>query len=156
MAKIYPNLIITRTFSKAYGLASLRVGYGLSHRDLADLMNRVRPPFNVNSLALVAATVALQDQDHIQRSQIINRDGMAQLALAFTTMNLDYIPSAGNFVAVDVGEGGKVYEALLRHGIIVRPMVSYDLPRHLRVTVGQKDENTRFIQALAAVLEELR
>jgi histidinol-phosphate aminotransferase len=153
----YPNLIITRTFSKAYGLAGLRIGYALSHRDLADLMNRVRPPFNVNSLALAAATVALQDQVHIQRSQAMNRTGMAQLTAAFTALSLDYIPSVGNFVTVDVGQsGGKIYEALLRRGVIVRPMAGYGLPRHLRVTVGQEDENARFIQALGAILEELR
>jgi histidinol-phosphate aminotransferase len=153
----YPNLIVTRTFSKAYGLAGLRIGYALSHRDLADLMNRVRPPFNVNSLALAAATIALQDQAHIQRSQAMNRNGMAQLTAAFTALGLDYIPSVGNFVTVDVGQsGGKIYEALLRHGVIVRPMAGYGLPRHLRVTVGQEEENARFIQALEAALEELR
>jgi histidinol-phosphate aminotransferase len=153
----YPNLIVTRTFSKAYGLAGLRIGYALSHRDLAGLMNRVRPPFNVNSLALAAATVALQDQEHIQRSQAMNRTGMAQLTAAFTALGLDYIPSVGNFVTVDVGQsGGKVYEALLQRGVIVRPMAGYGLPRHLRVTIGQKNENARLIQALGAVLEELR
>jgi histidinol-phosphate aminotransferase len=153
----YPNLIVTRTFSKAYGLAGLRVGYALSHRDVADLMNRIRPPFNVNSLALAAATAALQDQKHIQRSCAVNRAGMAQLVAAFTALGLDYIPSVGNFVAVDVGQSGaEIYEALLRRGVIVRPMAGYGLPRHLRVTVGQEEENARFIQVLEVTLEELR
>lgn len=151
----YPNLIITRTFSKIYGLAGLRVGYGVSHRDLADLMNRVRPPFNVNSLALAAAAAALQDQDHIQRSQAVNRTGMAQLTAAFTRLGMDYIPSAGNFVTVNVGQPGeKVYAALLRRGVIVRPIASYGLSHYLRVTVGQEAENARFLQALESVLGE--
>lgn len=151
----YPNLIITRTFSKIYGLAGLRVGYGVSHRDLADLMNRVRPPFNVNSLALAAAAAALQDQDHVRRSHVVNRTGMVQLTAAFVTLGLDYIPSAGNFVTVNVGRPGeKVYEALLRCGVIVRPMASYGLGHYLRITVGQEEENARFLQALEAVLEE--
>jgi histidinol-phosphate aminotransferase len=152
----YPNLVVTRTFSKAYGLAGLRVGYAVSHRDLADLMNRVRPPFNVNSLALAMATAALQDRQHIWRSQAVNQAGMAQLIVAFATLGLDYIPSVGNFVTVDTGQPGeKVYEALLRRGVIVRPMGGYGLPRHLRVTVGEEEENARFLQALEAALEEL-
>lgn len=149
----YPNLIITRTFSKVYGLAGLRVGYGVSHQDLADLMNRLRPPFNVNSLALAAATAALQDQAHIQRSCEVNRTGMAQLTRAFTDLGLDYIPSVGNFVTVNMGRPGEeIYEALLRRSIIVRPMTSYGLSHYLRVTVGQEEENARFLQALEAVL----
>ncbi|QBQ54857.1 histidinol-phosphate transaminase [Nitrosococcus wardiae] len=153
----YPNLMVTRTFSKAYGLAGLRIGYGVSHRDLADLMNRVRPPFNVNSLALAAATAAVQDQGHLQRSREANRAGMAQLTAAFKALNLEYIPSVSNFVTVDVGQPGeKVYEALLGQGVIVRPMAGYGLPGHLRVTVGQEAENARFIQALEAILKEPR
>ncbi|ABA56708.1 aminotransferase [Nitrosococcus oceani ATCC 19707] len=153
----YPNLMITRTFSKIYGLAGLRIGYGVSHPDLADLMNRVRPPFNVNSLALAAATAALQDHDHLQRSRKVNQAGMAQLTMAFTALGLDYIPSVANFVTVDVKQSGdKVYENLLRHGVIVRPMTGYGLPRHVRVTVGREEENARFIQVLETVLEEFR
>jgi histidinol-phosphate aminotransferase len=152
----YRNLVVTRTFSKAYGLAGLRIGYAVCHRDLADLMNRVRPPFNVNSLALAMATAALQDKEHIQRSQEVNQAGMAQLIEAFAALGLDYIPSVGNFVTVDTGQPGeKVYEALLRQGVIVRPMGGYGLPRHLRITVGEAEENARFLQALEATLEEL-
>lgn len=153
----YPNLMVTRTFSKVYGLAGLRVGYGVSHWELADLMNRVRPPFNVNSLALAAATAALQDKAHLQHSREVNRAGMAQLTEAFSASGLDYIPSVGNFVTVNVGQpGDKVYEALLGHGVIVRPMAGYGLPEHLRVTVGQEQENARFIQALKAILKGLK
>lgn len=152
----YPNLIITRTFSKVYGLAGLRIGYAVSHRDLADLMNRVRPPFNVNSLALAAATAALQDQAHIQHSQAANRTGMVQLTAAFTALGLDYIPSVANFVTVDMGQPSKkIHESLLRRGVIVRPMVGYGLPGHLRVTVGQEEENARCIHAFERALGEL-
>ncbi len=149
----YPNLIITRTFSKIYGLAGLRVGYGVSHPDLADLMNRMRPPFNINSLALAAATAALQDQAHIQQSREANRIGMIQLTDAFTSLGLDYIPSVGNFVSVNVRQAGEsVYDALLQQGVIVRPITNYGLSHYLRVTVGQEGENMRFLQALETVL----
>jgi histidinol-phosphate aminotransferase len=149
----YPNLMVTRTFSKSYGLAGLRVGYSISHPHLADLMNRVRPPFNVNSLALVGAEAALDDQEHLTRSVAMNADGLRQLMTGFETMGLGYIPSVGNFISVDVGrEAAPLYDALLREGVIVRPVANYGMPNHLRVTVGRPEENARFLAALAKVL----
>jgi histidinol-phosphate aminotransferase len=149
----YPNLIVTRTFSKAYGLAALRVGYGLSHPDTAELLNRVRQPFNVNALAMAAAQAALEDREHIERSAAANHDGMAQLVAGFERLGLDYIPSVGNFVCVDVGgPAGEVDAALLREGVIVRPVAGYGMPQHLRVTIGLEAENSRFLKALAKVL----
>ena len=149
----FPNLIVTRTFSKAYGLASLRVGYGLSHPDVADLLNRVRQPFNVNSMALAAAEAALEDTDFIRRAVEVNREGMSQLMQGFDRMGLEYIPSVGNFIAVDVARPGpEVDQALLREGCIVRPVANYGLPNHLRVSIGLAEENARFLAALKKVL----
>ena len=149
----YPNLIVTRTFSKVYGLAGLRVGYAVSHPEVADLMNRVRPPFNVNSLALAAAEAALDDEAHLAKSLAMNNKGMRQFEQAFKAMGLSYIPSIGNFVAVEVGENAaSVYDALLHEGVIVRPVANYGMPGHLRVTVGTPEENARFIDALKKVL----
>lgn len=149
----YPNLIVTRSFSKAYGLAGLRVGYGISHPDIADLLNRVRQPFNVNSVALAAARAALYDNEHLVRSVEVNRHGMKQLTAAFKRMGLDYIPSAGNFVSVDVGQpAAGINEGLLRNGVIVRPVASYGMPNHLRVSVGLERENRRFLAALQKVM----
>ncbi|MEW8014748.1 MAG: histidinol-phosphate transaminase [Candidatus Sedimenticola endophacoides] len=149
----YPNLIVTRTFSKAYGLASLRVGYGISHPDIADILNRVRQPFNVNSMALAAARAALDDRDFIERSVEINRHGMAQLVQGLSAMGLAHIPSVGNFVTVDVGRPvGEVDAALLREGCIGRPVANYGMPRHLRISVGLEQENARFLASLKRVL----
>ncbi len=149
----YPNLIVTRTFSKAYGLASLRVGYGLSHPDIADLLNRVRQPFNVNSMALAAAHAALGDQAFIERAVAVNREGMAQLTTGFEHLGLGYIPSVGNFITLDLGRPvAEVDQALLREGCIARPVANYGLPTHLRVTVGLPEENARFLKALEKVL----
>ncbi len=145
----FPNLIVTRTFSKAYGLASLRVGYALSHPDVADLLNRVRQPFNVNAFAMAAACAALEDGEFLSRSVALNRQGMAQLVAGFGAMGLSFIPSVGNFVAVDVGRD---YQGLLREGVIVRPVANYGMPNHLRVTIGRENENARFLEALAKVL----
>ncbi len=150
----YPNLIVTRTFSKAYGLAALRVGYGLSHPDVAELLNRVRQPFNVNAPALAAALATLGDQAHIRQSVAVNRTGMAQLIAGFEKLGLDYIPSVGNFVCVDVGRSGAEVDAkLLREGCITRPIGGYGMPQHLRITVGLEDENQRFLQTLESVLK---
>lgn len=149
----FPNLVVARTFSKIYGLAGLRIGYGVSHPDIADLLNRVRQPFNVNSLAQIAAIAALEDHEHVARSCDVNAVGMKQLTDAFTRMGLEYIPSAANFVCVEVGDGAHVYEALLREGVIVRPVANYGMPKHLRVTVGLPEENERFLKALAHVLD---
>ncbi len=149
----YDNLMVTRTFSKVHGLASLRVGYGVSSPELADLLNRVRQPFNVNSLALAAAEAALADTEYIAESRRLNDEGMAQIEAGLSALGLGWIPSVGNFVTVDVGrEAGGVYDALLRRGVIVRPVANYGLPNHLRVTVGLPDENRRFLEALAEVL----
>ncbi|WP_029132421.1 histidinol-phosphate transaminase [Sedimenticola selenatireducens] len=149
----YPNLIVTRTFSKSYGLASLRVGYGLAHADITDLLNRVRQPFNVNSMALAAAKAALEDPAFIQRSVEMNRVGMAQMTSAFETMGLDYIPSVGNFITVDVGRpAAEVDQGLLRTGCITRPVANYGLPNHLRITIGTEPENSRVLAALRQVL----
>jgi histidinol-phosphate aminotransferase len=146
----FSNLVVTRTFSKIHGLAALRVGYGVSHPALADLLNRVRQPFNVNSLGLRAATAALGDEAHVARSRETNRAGMAQLCAGFEELGLAHIPSAGNFVTFDTGGPAKaLYEALLKLGVIVRPVDNYGMPVHLRVTVGLAEENARFLSALA-------
>lgn len=145
----FPNLIVARTFSKVYGLAGLRVGYGVSSPAIADLLNRVRPPFNVNSVALAAATAALDDDAHLKRTLETAERGMRQLVAGLGELGLSHIPSVGNFVCVDVGKpAGPVYEALLREGVIVRPVANYGMPNHLRVTVGLPEENDRFLKAL--------
>jgi len=148
----FPNLIVTRTFSKAYGLAGLRIGYALSHPDVAGLLNRVRQPFNVNTVAQAAALAALDDVEHLQQSIRSNREGMEQLVSGFQKLGLAYIESAGNFVAVNTGRGLERYEALLQQGVIVRPVANYGMPGHLRVTVGRADENARLLAALEQVL----
>lgn len=149
----HDNLVVTRTFSKAYGLAALRVGYAVSSPAVADLMNRVRQPFNVNSIALEAAEAALEDEAHLEKSREVNRAGMAELTRAFDSMGLAYIPSVANFVTFELPVAGeKVFHALLREGVIVRPLDAYGLPRHLRVTVGLESENRRFLAALTRVL----
>ncbi|BCX89184.1 histidinol-phosphate aminotransferase [Methylomarinovum tepidoasis] len=149
----FPNLIVTRTFSKAYGLAGLRVGYAVSHPQVAELLNRVRQPFNVNHLALAAAEAALDDEAHLRKTCRTNREGLMQLEAAFQRLGLDYIPSIGNFITVDVGrEAVPVFDALLRQGVIVRPVANYGLPNHLRVSVGTAAENDAFITALERVL----
>jgi len=148
----YPNLVITRTFSKVYGLAGLRIGYSISHPDIADLLNRVRQPFNTNTLAQVAAIAALQDHKHIENSIASNSKGMLQITHALTAMGLDYIPSVGNFVSFKTAlPEAQVYEALLRDGVIIRPISNYDLPDYLRVTIGNEQQNQRFLQALMKV-----
>ncbi len=149
----HPNLIVTRTFSKAYGLAGLRVGYALSSAAVADLLNRVRQPFNVNSLAQAAAVAALGDREHLARSRDLNRAGRRQLGRALPAIGLAPIPSAGNFLCFDLGRpAAPAYEALLRQGVIVRPLANYDMPNHLRVTIGRPEENERFLGALKTVM----
>ena len=149
----YPNLVITRTFSKAYGLAGLRIGYGISSVDVADLLNRVRQPFNSNMLALAAAEAALTDDDYLVQTIVVNNAGMAQLTAAFKALGLEWIPSSGNFVSVDVKQDAlPLYEALLKKGVIVRPVANYEMPQHLRVSIGTERENQIFIKALTEVL----
>jgi histidinol-phosphate aminotransferase len=158
--KRHPNLVITRTFSKAYGLAGLRVGFGLMHADVADLLNRVRQPFNVNSLALAGAVAALDDKAFVSKSYKLNRSGMRRLERGFEKLGIEYIPSCANFVSFRVPQGnggpqaGPVYEKLLRQGVIVRPIAGYGMPDHLRVTVGLPTENERFLKALRTALDD--
>jgi histidinol-phosphate aminotransferase len=149
----FPNLIVCRTFSKAWGLASLRVGYSVSSPDVADILNRVRQPFNVDAIALAAATAALGDNDYLARSRENNIAGLQQLEQAFGRMGLNFIPSFGNFVAVEVGDRAMdTYQFLLTQGVIVRPVAGYGMPRHLRVSVGLREQNQRFIDALDQAL----
>ncbi|MBL8381926.1 MAG: histidinol-phosphate transaminase [Burkholderiales bacterium] len=153
--KDFPNLVLTRTFCKIYGLAGLRVGYMLADPQVCDMVNRVRAPFNVNAIAQAAAVAALDDHDFVRRTYENNRAGMAQLVDGVKALGLDYIPSYGNFVTVDVGDGAKVFNALLRRGVIVRPIAGYELPRHVRVTIGLPHENARFLASLAEALAEV-
>jgi histidinol-phosphate aminotransferase len=153
--KRHPNLVITRTFSKAYGLAGLRVGYALAHPSVADIMNRVRQPFNVNSLALVAATAALNDMEFVAKSYVANIAGMRQIEEGARKLGLEWIPSHGNFITIRVGKANEVFKRLLKRGVIVRPVGGgYQLPEHLRVTIGTEAENERFLVALAASLKD--
>lgn len=153
----YPNLIVTRTFSKAWGLAALRVGYSVSSPIIANLLNRVRQPFNVDSIAMAAATAVLGDDDYLRRSCDINARGMKQLESAFNQMGLGFIPSAGNFISVEIGEqAAQVNQLLLEQGVIVRPIGGYGLPRHLRVSIGLPEENDRFVAALAKALSSVK
>ena len=152
----YPNVIVSRTFSKAFGLAGLRVGYGLAQRELTDLLNRVRQPFNVSTVAQAAAVAALADEDFLARSYALNLRGMQQLTEAFRALGLEYMPSVGNFVLVKVGAAAVVYQELLKRGVIVRPVANYGLPEWLRVTVGLPEENAAFLKALPQALAAAR
>ena len=148
----YPNLLVSRTFSKAYGLASLRVGYSLSSPQVADVLNRVRAPFNVNSLALSAACAALDDTDYLAASRRTNDVGMAQLEAGFRRLELSWIPSKGNFIAVDFGrDAAPINQALLQAGVIVRLVAGYGMPTFLRVSIGTEQENARFLEALEQI-----
>jgi len=146
--KDFPNLIITRTFSKIHGLAGLRVGYAVASREVADLLNRVRQPFNVNNLAIAAARAALDDHLFIAESYELNRRGMEQIVAGLKRLGLEHIPSHGNFVTFAVADGAAINQKLLRQGVIVRPIGGYGLPNHLRVTIGRETENVRFLEAL--------
>jgi histidinol-phosphate aminotransferase len=149
----FPNLVVSRTLSKAFGLAGLRVGYGLADPRVAEVMNRVRQPFNVNHLAMVAACAALDDEEFIRRSREVNSAGLVQLRAGFERLGLEYIPSFGNFVTVRVGrEADRIYRAMLAEGVIVRPIAGYGMPEHLRVTVGLPEHNERFLAALERAL----
>ncbi len=151
----YPNLVVLRTFSKAHALAGVRVGYAISHPDVAGLLNRVRQPFNVSIPAMAGALASLDDAGQVQSAAELVVQGEAQLRAALPALGVRLYPTAGNFVLADVGEHGQaVYEKLLRHGVIVRPMGGYGLPRCLRITVGTSAQNQKLIAALAAVLKE--
>lgn len=150
----FPNLIISRTFSKAYGLAGLRVGYALANQHVADMMNRVRQPFNVNSVAQAAAVAALQDTDFVQQTFALNQRGMKQIVDGLTGLGLEYIPSFGNFVSFKIKDAMRVYRRLLELGVIVRPIANYNMPEWLRVTIGLEAQNAKFLSALQQVLGE--
>ena len=151
----YPNLLVSRTFSKAYGLAALRVGYAISSPVIADVLNRVRQPFNVNSLALAAACAALDDVDYLLASRKANDAGMLQLETGFRQLGLEWIPSRGNFIAVDFArDAAPINQALLREGVIVRPVAGYGMPTFLRVSIGTEQENARFLDVLRQVLAQ--
>jgi histidinol-phosphate aminotransferase len=150
----YPNLVVLRTFSKAYGLAGLRIGYGIAHPDIWDAVERIRPPFNANRMAQAAAIAALDDADHLRRTRDGNAEGLRYLYTQLDALGLEYVPSYANFVLIDLKRPAMpVYEQLLRRGVIVRPMGMYKLPNHLRVSVGLSRENEIFVAALGEVLQ---
>lgn len=153
----YPNLIVTRTFSKAYGLAGLRLGYGVAHPQLVELINRVRQPFNLNHLAMVAGTLALSDQAFVEKSIDVNQQGKVQLYSGIQSLGLTYVPSVANFIMVNVkNEGAKMFQSLLEKGVIVRPLSPYDLSQTIRVSVGLEEENAHFLEAMKTVLNEVK
>ncbi len=152
----FPNLIITRTFSKAYGLAGLRVGYALAHEQVVDMMNRVRQPFNVNSIAQAAAVAALQDEGFVRQTHELNLLGMEEITQGLKLMGLEFIPSFGNFVCFRIKNAGQVYRRLLELGVIVRPIASYDMANWLRVSIGTEKEVGKFLYVLAQVLGEVK
>ena len=153
MLPTYPNLIVTRTFSKIYGLAALRVGYAIASEQITDVMNRIRHPFNVNSIALAAAVGALDDQEFVETSRVLNREQMAELCDGFSRLGLEWIPSVGNFVTVDVGQSAAdIFHKMLLQGVIVRPVANYGMPNHLRFTVGLAFENEKALRALEQAL----
>jgi histidinol-phosphate aminotransferase len=145
-------ILTLRTFSKLYGLAGLRIGYGIGPKDLVGLMQRVRQPFNVNAAAQWAALAALEDGEHVNRSLDVNREGMEYLKREIDKLGLEQVSSRANFILLRVGDGGTVFKRLLQRGVIVRPMGAYDLPEHIRVTIGTMKENSRFISELKAII----
>ncbi|MBI5429071.1 MAG: histidinol-phosphate transaminase [Nitrosomonadales bacterium] len=152
--KEFPNLIISRTFSKAYGLAGLRVGYAFADAQVADMVNRVRQPFNVNSVAQAAAVAALHDADFVRQTFELNLRGMKQITAGLAQLGLGYIPSYGNFISFKIGDSMKMYRRLLQLGVIVRPVASYDMAEYLRVSIGTEAENEKFLSALKQALTE--
>lgn len=150
----FPNLIVTRTFSKAYGLAGVRIGYGVSHPDVRDLLNRIRQPFNVNSLALVAALAALEDKEHVAKTRHLNRESLQMLTQTFSSLGLSYVPPHANFVLVDLKQDATpIYSALLKRGIIVRPLMPYDLKNYLRISTGTLVETNRFVKEFLNIMQ---
>ncbi len=147
-----PNLLLMRTFSKIYGLAGLRLGYGIGHADLIAELEKVRQPFNVNAIAQAAALAALDDTAHAERTRKINARGLKFYARAFRKLGLEFIPSSANFMLVRVGEGQRVFDAMQRLGVIVRPMGGYQLPEWVRITIGTPKENRRCLEALKTAL----
>lgn len=152
----YPNLIISRSLSKAYGLAGLRIGYAVSNPEIADLLNRVRQPFNCNSLALASAVAVMNDDEFVKKVAENNRLEMARYEAFCQAQGLEYIPSKGNFITIDFKQpAAPIYEALLREGVIVRPIAGYGMPNHLRISIGLPEENDRFFKALIKVLKDM-
>lgn len=149
-----PPILTLRTFSKLYGLAGLRIGYGIGAKEIVDLMHRVRQPFNVNAAAQWAALAALDDGDHVRRSLKANREGMDYLTREITRLGLEQVPSQANFILVRVGNGQEVFKRLLERGVIVRPMEGYDFPQYVRVTIGTMEENSRFVNELRAIIKK--
>ncbi len=154
--KEFPNLIISRTFSKAYGLAGLRVGYAFADGQVVDMMNRVRQPFNVNSVAQAAAVAALADDEFVRQTHEMNRRGMAQLTAGFDKLGLEHIPSCGNFISFKIGDGMRMYRRLLELGVIVRPVANYEMAEYLRVSIGTEHENQKFLAALQQAIKEAK
>lgn len=149
----FPNLIVTRTFSKIYGLAGLRIGYSVSSPELCDLFNRVRQPFNGNSLALSAAMAALDDEAFVANSRRCNREGLESMRQWFDAKGIEYIPSVGNFLTVRFGDSSpQVYQGLLERGVIVRPVANYEMPEFLRISVGTGEQLQQMYQALNQIL----
>ncbi|HLS27567.1 MAG TPA: histidinol-phosphate transaminase [Opitutales bacterium] len=146
------KIICFRTFSKIYGLASLRVGYGYTSPEMAALLNRVREPFNVNAPAQAAAVAALDDDDFVAQCREENRNGLRQLGDGFNELEIPFVPSEANFLLVRVGDGTKVFRELQRRGIIIRPVAPYGLPEYVRISVGTKEENARLLEALKEIL----
>lgn len=152
----YPNLIISRSLSKAYGLAGLRIGYAVSNPEIADLLNRVRQPFNCNSLALASAVAVMNDDEFVKKVAENNRLEMARYEAFCQAQGLEFIPSKGNFITIDFKQpAAPIYEALLREGVIVRPIAGYGMPNHLRISIGLPEENDRFFKALIKVLKDM-
>jgi histidinol-phosphate aminotransferase len=150
----FPNLIVMRTFSKAYGLAGIRIGYGISHPDIQEILNRIRQPFNVNSLALVAATAALQDTAHVEKTVALNQKSLQSLSSAFSSLGFRYVPSHTNFMLVNLEQDSMpIYQALLMRGVIVRPLVPYGLSTYLRISTGTMTQTNRFIDAFSDVTQ---
>jgi histidinol-phosphate aminotransferase len=149
------TLLTLRTFSKLYGLAGLRIGYGVASKEIVDLLQRVRQPFNVNAVAQWAALAALEDHEHVRRSLETNRQGMEYLTQEISDLGLEQVPSQANFILMRVGNGNEVFQQLLAQGVIVRPMAVYELPEYVRVTVGTMDENRKFIESLKKVIKSL-
>ncbi len=147
-----PNLLIMRTFSKIHGLAGLRLGYGIGTPEVTAALEKVRQPFNINALAQAAALAALDDAEHVRQTKDANRAGLAFLTRECGALGLPVVPSAANFLMVDVGDGQRVFLELQRRGVITRPMGGYGLPRHVRISVGTAEQNRRCIDALQAVL----
>ena len=153
---IFPNLLITRTFSKIYGMAGIRIGFGLGHAQLSGLMNRIRQPFNVNSIGLAGALAAINDTEFVKRSYALNQAGMLQITTGLRQLGFTYIPSYGNYLSfrVENGKTAAVYQYLLQRGVIVRPIGIYEMPEFLRVTVGLESENNKFLQLLESAVKE--